>query len=398
VAETELDPKTVQGVKYLKRVFDALRRIPPAAKERDAAGKRTLFFPQYAALHLLALFNPTLQSLAGLSQASALRKVQRAVGGPRVSVGSLSESVRVFDPELLLPLIEELAGALPAGRRGARGGIPEELVRRLTLVDGSVLRALARIVAAVGGAEAWRLHLQFEVWRERPARADVTADGVGGESDERNVLAAALEPGRTYVCDRGYERYALFEAIVRAGSDYVIRVQRRPVEVVEERPLSEEARAAGVVSDEIVRLGQSRGNVAAVSHEVRRVVVERDAQGRRRGDRGTSDELVLLTNLVDVPAEVVAAVYALRWSIELFFRFFKHVLGCRHLLSHKDEGVRIQVYCAVIAALLLSLAAGESVGRRGYELVCLYLQGWADEDELLAGLARLRGAASKNEG
>lgn len=68
------------------------------------------------------------------------------------------------------------------------------------------------------------------------------------------------------------------------------------------------------------------------------------------------------------------------------------MLGCRHLLSHKPNGIAIQIYCALIAALLLSQLLRHSVGRRGFELICLYLQGWAEPDEVLAGLARLRRA------
>jgi hypothetical protein len=94
---------------------------------------------------------------------------------------------------------------------------------------------------------------------------------------------------------------------------------------------------------------------------------------------------VLLTNLVDVPA----GVYRLRWLIELFFRFFKHVLGCRHLLSDRPEGIAIQIDCALIAALLMCLATGGNMGRRGFELLCLYFQGWAEQDEVLEGRVRL---------
>jgi hypothetical protein len=386
--ENTIDPAALQGVKHLKRVFRMLERLAPAGTQRDRAGNRQLLFSQYAGLVLLGLFNPTLQSLNALSQASALRKVQQAVGGRRASIGSLSESVRVFDPQLLVPLLEELLQAVPPATRGG-GSLPEELVRRLVAVDGSALKALPQIVAAAGGGQTtWRLHLQFEVLRGVPLAAAVTNEG-GGEADERSVLARTLQSGRLYLCDRGYERYALFEQIVRAGSDYLIRVQRRSVEVVEQRPLSDQARAAGVLADEIVRLGRSRGEVGAVTHTVRRIVLARDAQGRRRTDRPQSDELLLMTNLLEVPAEILAALYRLRWLIELFFRFFKHVLGCRHLLSHKPQGIAIQVYCALIAALLLALTVGRDVGRRGFELLCLYLQGWAEEDELLAGLARL---------
>ena len=177
---------------------------------------------------------------------------------------------------------------------------------------------------------------------------------------------------------------------MQAKSDYVCRVQRRQVGVLEQRALSDKAKAAHVVSDELVRLGRSRSDVGAVTHVVRRIVIKADSSpGRKRTDRKPSREIVLLTNLLDVPAEVIAAIYRMRWLIELFFRFFKHILGCRELISLKEEGIAIQVYCALIAALLMSLAAGRSVGRRGFELICLYFQGWAEEDEVIAGLAKL---------
>lgn len=392
MAEEKLDAASVQGVRYLKRAFRLLDRLAPAGRERDTSSNRTLLFSHYAGLVLVGLFNPTLQSLRGLSQLSELRKVQKVIGGKRVSLGSLSESVRIFNPALMEPIINELLQALPSRVRGTSAAdLPEELARRLVAVDGSVLKTLPQIVAAAGLADTnWRLHLQFEVFHQVPCKAVVTEDGVGGEADERSVLARTLEPNKTYVMDAGYERYALLEQIVQAKSDYVCRVQQRPVEVLEQRTLSDKAKAASVVSDELVRLGRSRSGVGAITHGVRRIVIKADSSpGRKRTDRKPSREIVLLTNLLDVPAEVIGAIYRMRWLIELFFRFFKHVLGCRELISLKEEGIAIQVYCALIAALLMSLAAGRSVGRRGFELICLYFQGWADEDEVIAGLAKL---------
>lgn len=100
--------------------------------------------------------------------------------------------------------------------------------------------------------------------------------------------------------------------------------------------------------------------------------------------------LRIATNLLDVPAEIVADVYRHRWTVELFFRFFKHVLGCRHLLSTARAGIEIQTYCAIIACLLLALWTGGKPTLRTYEMVCLYLQGWADQQELLAHLQKLK--------
>jgi len=398
-AETELDPATVGGVRHLRRIFPLLERLADSGCERDVAGNLQLRFSQYAGLVLVALFNPTLQSLQGLSDLSRLRKVQKQLGGPRASVGSLSESVRVFEPALLEKIFFELLESLPTPTgTAARGLIPDELVRRLTAVDGTALRVLPQLVTSAGDSQGkWRMHLQFEVWRGVPGKAVLTQDEVGGDADERSVLSANLEPGKVYIDDRGYERYSLCEDVVRAGSDYVTRVQRRPMPHATPRELTPAAVAAGVISDEIVTPGQSRAEVGQITHPLRRIVIQGGVpQGRRRTDRPHSTEIVMLTSLIDVPAEVIAAIYRLRWVIELFFKFFKHVLCCRHLLSTKPEGIAIQVYCALIAALLMTLAAGGPVGRRGFTLICLYLQGWAEEDELIEGLERI--ARKKTKG
>lgn len=114
--------------------------------------------------------------------------------------------------------------------------------------------------------------------------------------------------------------------------------------------------------------------------------------GRKGGSSGPPSDGVLriATNLLDPPTEMIAEIYKQRWTIELFFRFFKHILGCRHLLSQDRVGIEIQTYCAIIACLLISLATGRKPTLRTYEMICLYLQGWADEEELLAHLQKLK--------
>ena len=77
------------------------------------------------------------------------------------------------------------------------------------------------------------------------------------------------------------------------------------------------------------------------------------------------------------------------WSKELFFRWFKCILGCQHLLSTCQNGVTIQVYLALIASLLITLWTGHKPSKRTFEMLCLYFAGWASEDELLAHLGRL---------
>jgi len=70
-------------------------------------------------------------------------------------------------------------------------------------------------------------------------------------------------------------------------------------------------------------------------------------------------------------------------------RFFKHVLGCRHLLSHCENGIEIQTYLGIIACLLISLWTGKKPTLRTYEMICFYFTGLADEEELLAHIEKL---------
>jgi IS4 transposase len=93
---------------------------------------------------------------------------------------------------------------------------------------------------------------------------------------------------------------------------------------------------------------------------------------------------------MDLDALLVALGYRYRWSVELFFRWFKCILGCRHLLSESQNGVEIQVYIAIIASLLISLWTGRKPTKRTFEMVCLYLSGWADEEELLNHIETLK--------
>jgi hypothetical protein len=377
----------IQSLHIIERAQKLFERVRHAGTQRDKARNREFLYSHYAALVLLSVFNPLLQTLRGLQEATQLKAVQRRLGVGRVSLGSLSESCRVFDPDLLLPLIEDLladSSSGPGPRRHIPDTIPDALARRLVAADGSVLQALPQI--ARGGRD-WRLHLQFRTWAGVPQSVALERDG---DVDERDVLTQHLEANCVYLADRGYERYALLNRIVAAKSDYVIRSRERPFAFVAARPLTATARTARVIADEIVRLSPTTNTTRAETptHPVRRIVLAGRDRGRVRADRPPTDELILLTNLVDVPAEVVAAVYEMRWSIELFFRFLKQMMGCRRLFSNKAEAVAIQVYCALIACLLLAQMLERPVTMTIYRLFGFYLQGLADEAELDAGLAR----------
>jgi len=393
--------RDVQGLKYFKKLRPLFDRLHKVGCTRDRANNRTLHMDQYCCLVMLFMFNPIVSSLRAMQQASGLKNVQRKLGCARASLGSLSESARVFDPSLLQGIVQELGEQLMPIARDPRLADVKHLV---TLVDGTLLKALPRIAQAMwlttrsGTAHhAFRLHTQFELDKSVPTRMDLTIGRNTGESDEREVLKRTLQPDRCYVMDRGYAKFTLFNAIHAADSSYVCRVRDNSVyELVEDRMLTEEDLDAGVISDQVIRLGQAMKPNRQVDHAVRLVCVQtkpHDKRSNRKGNTGAGPSdgvLRIVTNLTDVPAAIIALLYRYRFTIEVFFRFFKHILGCRHLLSDSPRGIEIQTYCAIIACMLISLYTGRKPTLRTYEMVCYYFTGLADEEELLAHIAKLK--------
>jgi hypothetical protein len=346
---------------------------------------------------LLFLFNPVVRSLRAIEQASELRKVQRKLGCQRASLGSLSEATDVFQPERLKEIIAELGEQLEPIARDPR---LKDVQHALTLVDGTLLKGLPVLVqAAMLDPRAakhkakFRLHTQFDLERGVPIRIDVTEGSGRGEANERIVLAKALESGRCYVEDRGYAKFQLFNEIVAADSSYVCRLRDNSrYEIVQQRELCGDDAEAGVLLDAVVQLGDTGKADARPDHPIRLVVVKTTPHEKRGGAAGPASTglLLIATNLLDLPAWIISLIYRCRWTIEIFFRFFKHVLGCRHLLSHDPAGVEIQTYCAIIACMLISLWTGRKPTLRTYEMICHYFAGLAEEDELLAHLAKLQ--------
>lgn len=373
-----IEESKLEGFKYFQLLEQFLPRLRDVGAERDKSGNRELFCDQYLGLLLFYFFNPTITSLNALQEATGLEKVQKLLGIKRVSMGSLSEAASIFDPQAVEPLIRELAAqALPLAK-----GPEAELLKGLTAVDGSIFQAVSRTTWALwqdARHRAAKLHLHFSVLEGVPRCATITP----AASSETAQLRATLEPDRLYVTDRGYQDYALFRAILDAGSSFIGRVKNNIAYVVqEERVVTPTASAAGVKRDVVLsRLGTSH-HKDELRQPVRLVVIA------TTDDDGKPIEMWLITNRMELDAEVVGLAYRYRWTVELFFRWFKRILGCRHLISTKEKGVTMQLYAALLVSLLIVLWTGLKPNKRTWEMIQHYFSGWASLAELEAHVRR----------
>ena len=367
----KIDEKKLSSWKLLddfRRRLAKVRASAPASERRPGGPERLLLEEDYFSLMLFGLLNPVIDSMRGLCAASHLTRVQQDVCGRKVSLGSFSEAQGVFDPELLKQVFLDLSGEVPVSWGDARLA---HLADKLKLVDGTLLPALPRMHWALwlnDQNRAAKLHLKFSVLRQAASDALVTT----GNSCERKALRQFVKKGETIVGDRYYGlEYGFFEELRKLGVSFVFRIRNQPrMEIVEELPLTAADRAAGVTWQGMVRLGDKWQG-----EPIRVVKVEVDGK-----------QLLLATDL-ELEAELIALIYRYRWQIELFFKWLKSILGCRHLMAESPEGVAIQIYSALIAALMLQLLTGKRPGKRAMELMRFYLMGYADLEEVMALLS-----------
>ncbi len=364
-----IDEKKLRSWKLLddfrSRLAKVRAEMPHQPEKRPGGPERLLLEEDYFSLMLFGMLNPVLDTMRGLCAASHLERVQNEVCSRKVSLGSFSEAQGVFDPELLKGVFLDLVGENQTSWGDAR---LSHLADKLKLVDGTLLPALPRMHWALwlnDQNRAAKLHLKFSVLRQGACDALITA----GNSCERKALRKLVKKGEIIVGDRYYGLdYGFFGELKQIGASHVIRIRNKPrMEVVEELALTEEDRAAGVTWQGKVKLGdQWQGE------PIRVVRVEVDGK-----------ELLLATDLI-IEAELIALIYRYRWQIELFFKWLKSILGCRHLMAESPQGVAIQIYSALIAALMLQALTGKRPGKRAMELIQMYLMGYADLEEVIA--------------
>ena len=361
---------------------EAVRRCSPA---------RLALVADYLCLFLFGLFNPVVRTARALTAATSLERVRREVCGRALSQGYFSECQHFVEPELLERVFTDLA----AGLTRADAADPRLRDRPWLARDGSLCRALPRMAWALYGGgnagspnRAVRLHLSLHLADDKPVRAQVRR----GKDCERAVWKESWQPGDAYVGDRYFgQNYRLLDELSQHDCVYVLRLREAAViTVAEELPVSPADQKAGVGRQAWAHLGERPDP----QHQRVRVVWGRAADGT---------ELVLVTNLgpEELPADLVSLLYRQRWQIEMFFRWFKCVLGCGHWLAEGPRGAAIQLYLGLIAAVLLQLYTGQRPTKRMHERIQFYFLGWASLEELTRGLqrelARLQRAAAKKK-
>jgi hypothetical protein len=185
---------------------------------------------------------------------------------------------------------------------------------------------------------AVKLHLLLDHDGYLPAFGVITE---GKVSDVKVAQGLSFEPGTVVVDDRGYNDYRLFAKWTVNGVYFVTRMKDNALyRVVRNHPVPKHRQ---VLKDQTIRLS-GIGAAEKCPHLLRRVEVWNPQK---------EEVLVFLTNHFGFGATTIAAIYKDRWQVELFFKALKQNLKIKTFVGTSANAVKIQVWTALIAMLIL---------------------------------------------
>lgn len=182
-----------------------------------------------------------------------------------------------------------------------------------------------------------------------------------------------LPPGSILVFDKGYNDYSTFERFSQQEVTWVTQLRKdAKYEVIENRTLSERQQKKGVVSDQDIILGLGTGKSKS---KVRSRVIT-------YYDKTSEQHLYFLTNNLKLAPGSVGDLYLKRWQIEVLFKRLKQNYPLKYFLGDSENAIKIQIWCSLIADLLLKIIKKSCEGRWSFSnltsMIRLHLMTYID--------------------
>jgi IS4 transposase len=297
---------------------------------------------------LLVMLSAQLSGATGLRQAvthfNAHKGHHYHLGTKEVRRSTLAEANAKRTPELYADVARGLMAQL--GR-----GVARSCDELLYLLDSTSITLKGRefdrwtLSNRTRNTQGLKLHLVYDAGSQAPVWHSMTAANV---NDRNEGVRVPIQPGATYVFDKGYCDYNWWASIDARGARWVTRFKKNAaLRVQREIAVAPQAQAL-ILKDQVVRLAHRHPGGKrrlACEQPLRRIEVAREGKA----------PLILATNDLRSPAQHIAELYKDRWQIELFFKWIKQHLNIARFMGRSEAAVRTQILIALIAYLLLAL-------------------------------------------
>lgn len=163
--------------------------------------------------------------------------------------------------------------------------------------------------------------------------------------DHKFLEKLECDENTIYVFDKGYNDYKAFEHFTAEKTGFVTRIKNNASYRKIENLNIEESIHNGVLKDEIIEIDVKKAK-QTTPLKLRKVTFY---------DRVNKREFEFLTNLFDLRADLIAALYKIRWQIELLFKQLKQNFPLKYFLGDNENAIKIQIYCVLIVNLLMTV-------------------------------------------
>lgn len=229
----------------------------------------------------------------------------------------------------------------------------DRLSRRLILIDSTTISLFQEILKNAGPSKSngkrkggIKVHMTVRASEDVASLVRLTP---AAHNDALFLRDLHICKGSIVVMDRGYNGFDKLVEWSKTGVWWVTRLRSNTYyEVIKDNAIEHSDKELGVLEDKHIVMGAPGKRIPKVKSRLVRFY-----------DSETRKDLVFITNNFKWPAAKVAAIYKRRWQIELLFKRLKQNTPLQYFLGDNPNAIKIQIFCALIADLLLKMATAK---------------------------------------
>lgn len=308
---------------------------------------------------ILSYKDNSLRTMESAYESMAFRLLNGQIKSEKISFSSISERLSVIEPayfEKLYQLcIEQYSGVLTSSK--------DALIR----FDSTIVALSGKLLTVgyqINGGDAAHLkQLKFTIgYTNLPVAVHFFTEHIYTSENvalKEAILSFKPTESMIRVFDRGITSRKTYDEFTDTGIPFISRVnfksKRQAVTLnTLEQPVQTDT--LDIHSDTWVYLFSSSGKAKC---PVRCIEATR---------KETGEEIVFVTNIKELDTAEITILYKYRWDIEVFFKFIKQELNFSHLINRSENGIKVMLYCTMIAAVLL-LVYKDINGLKGYKIM-----------------------------
>lgn len=303
---------------------------------------------------------------AHLNEIKSLNTLEIAINSQKIGIdceikrSTLSDANQRRSAECFIWILEQLMSLLPRKLR-------KNIKKVVRVLDSSPIQLKGRGYDewakefATNRCQGLKLHVEYDLQTELPTKVAISHPNYNDSSMGQKWL---IIPNTIYVFDKGYCDFNWWWSIHQKQAFFVTRLKKNAAILMQENKK--------LISETILEDGKFKfknknprgGKTNLYQENLRRISVIREGKS----------PLILVTNLLDAPAEIIAELYKARWEIELFFKWIKQNLKLKKFLGKSANAVKIQLATALITYLLVLLFKNNSSDNRRLQLVLVWVK------------------------